>query len=635
MAPQKPRKGLAAWLDRLVDFAVLGPLAVHRDGEDVPLGGPKQRAVLAILLLSGDEGASRDRLIDGVWGEEPPPSAPHTLDNYLSRLRKLLGDGRVTRRAHGYAIEVRSGELDLHRFEELLARGREHLAADDAEQAAADLRAALALWRGPALADLRYEPFAQIETERLEERRLQALEDRIEADLALGESRELTPELEALVREHPFRERLLGALMLALYRAGRQSEALAAYQAGRRRLAEELGLEPGTQLQALEQRILEHDPQLQPVATPSRARAEAPARSRRRLIAATTVALAAVLVLAGLVRRGDDAHDSAQASAADGLVGVDSDGHVSSRVALPDAPAAVVPGFGSLWLALPGEGALVRVDLAKESVVDSVPVGGSPALLAVGGGSVWVASALGDRVMRVDPRTGTVAQTVPLGGARAAALAFGEGRLWVADASGDSLLEVDPNDGELRRNLPLSVDPTAVAVGHGALWVADYGGASVVQVNPRSGATVASVHVGGGPASLAVTQDAVWVANALDSTVSRINPASTSVEATIPVGSGPAAVTIRDGAVWVANQYAGTVSRIDPQRNAVVATAQVGKAPTPSPRRPVAPGRRCGRRRTIAAARSCSSITDRWTSTPRSTSTSFPSSRTTSHMTGC
>src|SRR5215210_2836168 len=188
-----PRKNLATasqrWLDRLMDFALLGPLAVHRDGEEVPLGGPKQRAVLTILLLSGDAGASRDRLIEGVWGEEPPPSAPHTLDNYLSRLRKLLGDGRVTRQSHGYAIDVRPGELDLERFEELLAGGRERLAAGDAEQAATDLRAALALWRGPALADLRYEPFAQIEAEGLEERRLQALEDRIEADLALGESR--------------------------------------------------------------------------------------------------------------------------------------------------------------------------------------------------------------------------------------------------------------------------------------------------------------------------------------------------------------------------------------------------------------------------------------------------------------
>ena len=433
------------------------------------------------------------------------------------------------------------------------------------------------LWRGPALADLVYEPFGQLQAERLEERRRQALEDRIEADLARGESRELTAELEALVREHPFRERLLGALMLALYRAGRQSEALAAYQAGRHRLAEELGLEPGAHLQALERRILEHDPRLQP--TVGQVRRETGPRSRRRLTAAAALALAAGLILAGLLLRDGGGRDSAEASETDGLVGFDAKGHVTSRIALPDAPVAAVPGFGSLWLALPGASALVRIDLAKESVTDSVPVGGSPALLAVGGGSVWVASALGDRLTRVDPRTGSVAQTIPIGAARVGALAFGEGRLWVADASGDALLEVDPGDGEVRRTLPLSVDPTALAVGDGTLWVADYGGASVVQVDPDSGATVANIHVGGGPASLAVAQDAVWVANALDSTVSRINPATGGVEATIPVGSGPSAVAARDGAVWVANQYAGTVSRIDPQRNAILATAEVGESP--------------------------------------------------------
>ena len=243
---------------------MLGALAVQRDSEDLPLGGPKQRALLAILLLNANTAVSRDRLIDGIWGERPPPTAAHTLDNYISRLRKTLGDGRVSRRAPGYVLQVMPDELDLDRFERLLALGREHLAAGDAGQAARDFRAALALWRGPALADLRFEPFAVAEADRLEELRLQALEYRIEADLALGAGSELVPELEALVREHPLRERPLGLLMLALYRAGRQAEALAAYQAGRRRLAEELGLEPGPELRELQRKILEHDPSLAP-----------------------------------------------------------------------------------------------------------------------------------------------------------------------------------------------------------------------------------------------------------------------------------------------------------------------------------------------------------------------------------
>ena len=205
-----------------MELGVLGPLVVRRDGRDEALGGPRQRALLAILLLRANETVSRDRLIDGLWGAQPPPTADHTLDTYVSRLRKLLGDDRLERRPPGYALRVEPGELDLDRFEDLLRSGREALARGEPAAAADALSAALALWRGPALADLQYEPFAQQAVEQLEERRLQAAEERVEADLALGRSAELVPELEALARDHPFRERLLGQLMLARYRAGRQ-----------------------------------------------------------------------------------------------------------------------------------------------------------------------------------------------------------------------------------------------------------------------------------------------------------------------------------------------------------------------------------------------------------------------------
>ena len=194
-------------------------------------------------------------------------------------------------------LEVMPDELDLDRFERLLALGREHLADGDAGQAARDFRAALALWRGPALADLRFEPFAVAEADRLEELRLHALEYRIEADLALGAGSELVPELEALVREHPLRERPLGLLMLALYRAGRQAEALAAYQAGRRRLAEELGLEPGPELRELQRKILEHDPSL----APPRGAGVVSRSAERRVGSSTTIAVVAVAAAAAIV----------------------------------------------------------------------------------------------------------------------------------------------------------------------------------------------------------------------------------------------------------------------------------------------------------------------------------------------
>lgn len=569
------------WFPRVVDFGVLGALAAQRDGEDMPLGGPKQRALLAILLLNANVAVSRDRLIDGLWGERPPPTAAHTLDNYISRLRKTLGDGRVSRRAPGYVLQVLPGELDLDRFERLLSLGREHLAAGDAGQAAREFRAALALWRGPALADLRFESFAVAEADRLDELRLQALEYRVETDLALGAGSELIGELEALVREHPLRERPLGLLIVALYRAGRQAEALAAYQAGRRRFAGELGLEPGPELRELQRKILDHDPSLAPprrTGVPMRRAPRAP-RKRATTTAIVTVTAVTASVLIGLAigRAGHKA--SGRPSSGSRLVALNSLGSAGVNVALQDAPTAAVSADGSLWVASPGTGTVTRVSDSTHTIVDSIPVGGSPALLAAGGGSIWAASALGDSVARVDPHNGAVSQTLSLGDARAAALTFGGGALWVADAARDSLLAIDPVAGKVVRTLPLSVHPSSLAFADGTMWIADYGGASVAEVDLRSGQTVAEIHVGGGPAALAVGLGGVWVANSLDSTVSRIDPLDGSIVATIPVGSGPSALLLNNGLVWVANQYAATVSRIDPAHNAVVGTSSVGGSP--------------------------------------------------------
>jgi DNA-binding SARP family transcriptional activator len=240
-----------------VEFGVLGPVEARLDGEPLPLGGPKPRALVAMLLLDANDVVSRDQLIQGLWAEQPPASAEHSLDDYVSRLRRVLGAGRLERRSPGYLLRVESGELDLDRFERALADGRAHLIADDPAAAVAAFDEALGLWRGSALADLVEEPFAAAEAGRLEERRLLCGEERIDALLALGGGPDLVPELERLVAEHPFRERLLGQLMVALYRSGRQADALAAYQRGRSRLAGELGLEPSMPLRSLERQVLD------------------------------------------------------------------------------------------------------------------------------------------------------------------------------------------------------------------------------------------------------------------------------------------------------------------------------------------------------------------------------------------
>ena len=246
-----------------LEFKVLGPLEVRRDGSTLALAGGKPRAVLAVLLLHANEPVSAERLAGALWGEDAPAKATRTVLVHVSRLRRALGDDElVTTSRAGYRLRVRPGELDLEQFERLVEDGRRALAEARAEQAGALLREALALWRGPALADVAFEPFAVAEIARLEEERVAAVEARVEADLAAGRGAELVPELQRLVGEHPLRERLHGQLMLALYRAGRQSEALEAYRRAREMLVEQLGIEPGEELRELEQAILAHSPGL-------------------------------------------------------------------------------------------------------------------------------------------------------------------------------------------------------------------------------------------------------------------------------------------------------------------------------------------------------------------------------------
>jgi DNA-binding SARP family transcriptional activator len=259
-----------------MEFGILGPLEAREGGTMLALGGPKQRAVLALLLLHANQVVPTDRLIDQLWGDEAPDTVKVALQGYISNLRKVLGAGTIVTRAPGYAIELDAEQLDLHRFESCVAQARAAAAAGDPAGAAAGFREALGLWRGSALVDFAYEEFAQAPIARLEELRLTALEDRIAADLALGRHAELVAELEALVAQHPLRERLRGQLMLALYRSARQAEALAAYQQARRVLVDELGIEPAQALQDLERAILRQDRALD---LPSAAAAEAPAEA--------------------------------------------------------------------------------------------------------------------------------------------------------------------------------------------------------------------------------------------------------------------------------------------------------------------------------------------------------------------
>ena len=351
-----------------MEFRILGPLEVRREGRPVHIGGAKERALLAILLLHAGEPVSVDRLIDELWGDSPPATARKSVQVRVAGVRRALGEDVVLTTGDGYLVRPRPNQLDLHRFEQLVSDGSDALAAGDHTRALATLDEALGLWRGPALADFAYESFAQGAIARLEELRAHALELRIETRLDLGLDDRVIGELEDLVAAHPFRERLRRQLMLALYRDGRQAESLDVYRRTREQFVAELGIEPGRLLHELQQAVLRQDPsldRLQPA--PDRSILVAPQDERRfSELVATAEPLARrprrELILAWLVAEDVDL------AAAASLPNEQRDGLLARGV------AARAVTFTS---ATPG-GDLIRI--AVEQDVDLLIIDGGPEL---------------------------------------------------------------------------------------------------------------------------------------------------------------------------------------------------------------------------------------------------------------
>ena len=318
---------------------MLGPLEVLRDGRPVDLRGTKRRAVLALLVLQANEVVRTDRLIEDLWGADRPANAPGALHNHLSRLRKDLGEDALATKPWGYVLRADPDAIDVRRFESLVDEARPL----PARERSAKLADALALWRGPALADLANEPALEAEVARLDELRQSAVEQRIDARLELGEHAEVIRELERLIAEHPLRERLRGQLILALYRSGRQAEALETYRETRRVLVDELGIEPSPELRELEKAILRQDPALAAVAAaPSVREPEGPnpPHSRWRWPRSPLIAGAAVLLVA-------------LAGLAVAILSTPRSGTPHADAARPPASAALTATAGSTSNALP------------------------------------------------------------------------------------------------------------------------------------------------------------------------------------------------------------------------------------------------------------------------------------------
>ncbi len=603
-----------------MDFRILGPLEVLDDERLLDVGGGKQRSVLALLLLHANEVVSSDRLIDELWPGEPPASAAKIIQAHVSRLRKALdgvGEGMLLTRGHGYLLRIEPGQLDRDRFRGLLEDGRAALAADDPDKAAETLRDALALWRGPPLAEFAYDSFAQEEIGRLEDLHLEALEERIEADLAVGRHEAVVHELEQLAGRHPLRERVRGQLMLALYRSGRQAEALEVYRGARRTLADELGLEPSPTLQQLERAILSHDPALQ--APMRRSPRERVRRKGALLIAAGAfVLVAAAITVAVIELTGTRATPGLAFVAADSVGVIDPDtNRIVGQIPVGSAPSRIAFAPSGVWVVSGHDKTVTRIDPASRTALRTFSVGGPPIDVAVSGDAVWLllatSSALAGgpaRLARIDPELNDVVTTVPVGSPSLGfgsgpvqSLAAGPGALWVAIPA--SQLGISRIDTATERVSMFSVGslsfgfnsgtvgggPSAsgIAVGAGALWVG--GDAGVIRINPES--RVVSTTIGLGvviPTALAVGEHAIWIAarpgfrccpaeTVGTGTLTRIDPATNSVKAIIPIGGSPAGVAVGEGSVWIADAGTRSVVRVDPKKNRVVARIRVGARP--------------------------------------------------------
>ncbi len=563
--------------------------------QQLRLGGRKQRSVLALLVLEAGSVVSSDRLIEEVWGEDQPDDAATALQQHVARLRKLLQPRDVLQtRSRGYLLAIAAEELDLRRFERLRDEGRRLLDDGRPEDAGRSLRSALALWRGEPLADLAEERFLRDVRPRLEEARLAALELRIDADLAAGGHRDVVGELGELVRAHPLRERFRAQLMLALYRGGRQAEALETYTDARRTFNEELGLEPGPELQRLQQAILAQEPSLE-----ASRRAPRPGRPGRLLGATVALALALLTAVAAvlLVRDGDDGERPALAAepARAAVVVLDArTGSTRRRIAAGRTPSAIAAARGVAWVVDADARTVLRLASGARAV-ETFATGATPTDVATGGDSVWVANgrALEDAqfagpvataVARLDATTATQREEtqLPRGGGALSNLvdnhlAATRDAVW-AVTPGFAVVRIEAATGAITAR-STAVRAGAVAAGPAGVWVLGVDGA-VVKLDERTARPIARTSVpASAVGSIAVGSDAAWVTSPADGMLWRIGAGPPPVVGAIELARGVSDLAVGEEAVWVANPLAGTVLRVGLESGAVEQTVDLDGIP--------------------------------------------------------
>jgi ABC-type transport system substrate-binding protein/DNA-binding SARP family transcriptional activator/streptogramin lyase len=574
-------------------FEILGPIRVTLKGSAVNLGGAQQRAVLALLLIDHDTPVTVARIADAVWDGRPPPRHATTIQTYVFHLREALEPDRprgspgrvIVSERGGYRLDTNGAAIDAREFERLAHSGLELVRTGEHERALPELDAALALWRGDVFADVaELEAVAPVAVG-LNELRLTAVEARIDALLALGRHKVAVGELDQLTTANPLRERLYAQRMLALYRCGRQADALAAYRHLRQVLDNEVGVEPSPPLRELHQAILTHDPSLTdglPSAdtkresapdlpsTPAPATTRRPPRRRRRLLAASVAAVvAAGTAVAVVMTHGE--HSSLKALPPNSAGVVHADGSLHDAVPVGQSPTAIAYADGSVWVANGGTNTVMRINPRTHEVVREILVGGDPVAIAATSSTVWVVNAADGTVDRINTAVNRVVGEPIKVGNQPGAIAAGPSGVWVANTGDDTVQRIDPDSYDVGKPIEVGGRPSGIAaVNADSVWVANGFDRTVSQVDPHTGIVRAPIQVGAGPAGLAVVDGSVWVANALEQSVSRIDPATGATVDTIPdVGDGPTAVASDGRYLWVAASHSATVARIDLRRRDV------------------------------------------------------------------
>ena len=489
--------------------------------------------------------------------------------------------------------------LDSVVFDRAVDRGERLLADGVSADAITEFDRALALWRGDVLADLAdYEFVAPVAT-RLADRRKAAVEAKIDAELALGRHASVLGQLNELVARDPLNEGLHRQRIIALYRCGRPSDALAAYDQLRHQLADELGVDPSPPLQRLHQQVLAHDPALawNPPSTPqaeagppeSQPQPAAEPRSRRRrpwlrprwlVVGVVLAVVAAAGIVTGVVVTHEPKHSLAALPA--NSVGIlDADGTLHDAVLVGQTPDALAYGFGSLWVANSGEKTVQRINPKTHEVIQRIEVGSNPTAIAISERNVWVANGADGTVTEIDAATTGVVATIPVG-ALPAAVAAGPKGIWVANSGDDNLSLIDIDSARVVKTGVSGGDgPDGLLVDGDSLWVVSSADRTLLHLDARTGLAVSgdAIPVDAGAGDLILTQGSLWVANKSALSVTRVDPRSGRVLATIPVGDGPSSLAATRDAIWTSNEYAGTVSRIDPATDRLVHTYAVGASP--------------------------------------------------------